>query len=207
MDSNGVQVKDQKDAEKLKAVRFNPLVDYGAQIHDNFKPASKKLGDTSLASDLRVESLKVFSTETRIRYKENMGNFEHSKVVGGASNSNDILSMKHSSQSLFIWILFNLEYRNDTIRIEGELLAKTGLPLATGTLKEAIVELENANIIRRVGAKRTLDYWLFFINPQIIWKGDAKRFYKDVLKYHPEYEANSATKIPSKKSRKRRTSS
>jgi DNA-binding Lrp family transcriptional regulator len=88
---------------------------------------------------------------------------------------------------LFLWILYALRYRGDVVELDFKKMKNVGFQMSPGTFRKSIQELEGNRIIKRIGAKKDDDYWKFFINPQIIFKGDAKGFYSDVIKYHPEY--------------------
>jgi hypothetical protein len=191
----------------LKSVRRNPLTDYAAQIKSNRKRRNKTIGQTTLSDDTRL-SLVGLREDTELGIYDDYGNFNHAKVMASAANRELLLSLMPTTLSLFIWILFNLRYRSDTVEIKYDHAITTGLSVSENTLTNAIKELEAKHVIKRVGTeKRTEEYWLFFINPQILWKGDAKEFYKDVLKYHEEYLPDRTTQIVQGKSRKRKTNS
>ncbi len=175
-----------KQIEKVESAKKNPLANYGLQITDNFRSIRKKIGDTSLAWNGKLELAGITNDEI-FSINENLASFDYSKVITTAHNRDTILSLNPGAQSLFIWILFELDYLSDTVEIEFVSAKRRGLSLAPGTFREAIAELETKKLIKRVGKKRTKDYWLFFINPQVIFKGDAKGFYKAVLEAHPDY--------------------
>lgn len=187
----------------IQGVRFNPLANYELQVEPNKYRKSKKVSETSLADELRLSFIGM-NEDSDISFSDDYGNFKYSKVVDSAANRNSILSMQSSTQSLFIWILFKLDYRSDTVEIRLEEVNATGLSMAPGTFNNSLKELEEKGIIKRIGIQKRLDdYWLFHINPQIIWKGDAKQFYKDVLKYHPEYKPK-VSKLKPKRPYKRK---
>ncbi len=191
----------------ILSVRRNPLADYAAQIKRNTKRRNKSLGQTTLSDDMRL-SLMGFTEDSPIGIIDDYGNFNHAKIMSSAANRDLLLSMAPTTQSLFIWILFNLRYRCDTVEIDYDKAITTGLSVSKNTLAKAINELEAKEVIRRVSTQKGTDeYWLFFINPQILWKGDAKAFYKDVLKYHADYMPEPTPEGTQKRSSKRKTSS
>lgn len=170
----------------IKSVKFNPLANYREQTTDNYITKEKKVRETSLSGNLRLPFAGIDDDDV-LTYKEDMAAFEYSKVICSAKNRNEILSMKPSTQGLFIWIVFALEYRSDTVLITAERINNKGLKLAHPSFLAAIAELEKRRIIKRMGRKRTNEYWSFHINPQYIFKGNAKDFYKDIIACHPEY--------------------
>lgn len=173
--------------EKIKNAKRNPLADYKAQISHKSKAKNKLFGETSLIHD-PLEDFRKTPHNKKIYYREDVGNFEHSKLITGVENRNKIMSLQPNSQKLFLWILFALDYRNETVEIKPEKIIKQGFSMALGTFRKSIEELCQKGIIKRVcNQVKTDEYWIFFINPQIIWKGDSKRYYKDVLKVHPDY--------------------
>jgi hypothetical protein len=179
--------------EYLKSVRFNPLVDYWSQTKGNIRPIETNIGKTSLRNNIMLPMVGIDDkTDLHIFYDAN--NYKFSQVVSTAKNRDLLLLLAPGAQSLFIWILFNLKFRSDTITILYDKVIKTGLTISRGTFNKAIKELENIKVIKRVGIKRTEDYWVFFINCQILWKGNAKLFFQDVLEVHPEYLKRSVKK-------------
>ena len=181
-----MKLTDEQKIEYIQNVRFNPLANYALQVESKPYKRKKKVSETSLADDVRFDLMNL-DEDSNIRITDDYGNFKHSQVISGAANRNLILSMTPTAQSLFIWIHFKLDYRSDTVEIKLEEVNDTGLDISGNTFGNALDELEERNIIKRIGEKRTDEYWLFHINPQIMWKGNAKRFYKDVLEAHPDY--------------------
>ena len=180
-----------KQIKSLQSIRLNPLADYKKQTERRVRNFAKKIKDTSLSGDMRNQFLGL-DEEDDIHFKDDLSNFEHSKLIVSAANRDIIMSLKPTAHYLLFWILFELNYRNDTILLKLEDMSKKGFKLSKNTFKEAISNLEANNIIRRVDNKPKMEnYWLFFINPQIIFKGDALNFYKDVLHYHPDYNSQS----------------
>lgn len=178
---------------KVLNAKLNPLVDYKAQIAVNKKRKGKTIGETSFNDDPRNELYKVPS-DKMIYYRDDMGNFEHAKViVEPVTNRNTIMSLELSSLKLLFWILFQLEYRCETVNINPIEAKRKGLKMALGSIRNSVEELCRKRILKRVNeTPKSIDFWNFFINPQIIWKGDAKKFYKDILNVHPEFlSANS----------------
>jgi hypothetical protein len=171
--------------KKIVSVQYNPLADYKAQIKQNYKECKKKVGETSLSSSIHAHMGQI-PDDMEISYLEDMGSFDYSKVVTTAAFRNTILKTSPCTQSLFLWIIFRLKYRSDTIEIDPDKVKALGLSLSKNSLVKAISELESINLIKRQGNKR-LNYWIFNINPQCIFKGDAKKFYNEVVKAHPEY--------------------
>lgn len=178
---------------KARIARLNPLADYKKQVKNNRKPVKSRYGDTSLSEDARNELWKM-DDDTRVDFWLEMGNFPYFKIMLSASNRDLIFSLKPSSLSLFIFIAFNLDFRADEIKIDFKQCKKQKLNISKGSFIKSIEELESKKVIERIGTKRTPDYWKFFINPQIFFLGDAKKFYKDVLQEHPDYAIASALK-------------
>jgi len=176
----------QKKKLLVEPPSFNPLANYELQITPNIKHREKRIGDTSLREDTRLNYV-GYENESKFYVNEDMGAFDYSKLISSAANRKLILSLKPSAQSLFLWILYELDYKSDTIEVSLARVNKTKFKIVAASLRDAIEELEHHCIIKRIGNKRTSDYWRFFINPQVIFKGDAKQFYKDVIFYHPEY--------------------
>lgn len=173
---------------KIISAKFNPLADYKLQIKANKKPTYKAIKQTSLSNDPRMELMSI-GEEYKISYLEDMGNFEHSKILTSAKNRNLILSLGPNSQKLFIWILFALEYRKDTVQLIHDNMTQLGFQMSPNTFRKSIDDLETKGVIKRVSpTAKSEEYWHFFINPQILFKGDAKRFYNDVSTVHPEYK-------------------
>src|SRR5688572_14440274 len=125
------------ETEKIKAVKENPLCDYKAQIEDKRRPRTKILRETSLAANLKLNFVGI-DDDTEISYRDDIGNFDHSKLLEiNAETKHKIFGLAASTHSLLIWILFNIDYRNDTIRIERNLVRKSGLKLAIGTFAKS----------------------------------------------------------------------
>lgn len=174
-----------KSVEYLKQMKRNPLADYQKQIKANRRTIEKTIGDTSIGDDIRLE-LMGLSPEQKIYIWDEIGDMNFGKLMASAKNRNLIMSLSASTLKLFLWIIYALKFRGDVVTLDLAKMEKLGFQMANGTFRNSIKELEDNKIIRRVGQKKD-DYWMFFINPQILFKGDAKRFYNDVLRHHPEY--------------------
>ena len=175
--------------EKILNAQWNPLADYKAQVSHKSKVRNKRFGETSLIHDI-LEDFRKTPPNKKIYFRDDVGNFEHSKLITGIDNRNTIMSLQPNSQKLFLWILFELDYRMETVEIHPDKIEKLGFIMALGTFRNSIKDLCQKNIIRRVSNKvKTKDYWTFYINPQIMWKGDSKRYYKDVLSVYPHYSS------------------
>lgn len=172
--------------KKIEASRKNPLANYKLQIQHKKMLVEKKIKDTSFKDDFR-ESKWGVNGETRIDFYQEMGNFPHSKLIDNASNRDLIFSLKSTSLQIFVFMLFNLYFRTDEAEINFTKCIKQKLNISKSSFLSAIEELERKGIIRRIGIKRTKDYWKFFINPQLMFKGDAKKYYQDVLEMYPHY--------------------
>lgn len=173
------------DPEYIASVRFNPLADYKLQIKPNKIIEKAPLADTTLGGSVLLD-LAQMTDDDKIGIKEDKGNFPYAKIVTYPLHRDLLLGLMPTTQSLFLWLLFQIEYRSEIVEISLKKVNKS-LKISANTLNQAIAEMETINIIKRVGKKRKEDYWHFFINPQFIWKGDAKKYYKDVTRMHPEY--------------------
>ena len=174
---------------KIISAKLNPLADYKAQVAPNRITKSMKISQTSMSNDPRMDLIRK-SEGSDFTYRPDMGNFDHSKVLTSIDSRNRIMSLNSNSQKLFLWVVFALSYRSDTVKLDFDKMKELGFKMANATFRNSIDDLISKEIIQRVDPKvKSDDYWQFFINPQVIFKGDAKQFYKDVLLVHPEYES------------------
>jgi len=183
--------QDKSDPEYIQNVPFNPLADYSLQTKGKPLKTIKRLGETTLVDDFRL-GLTPLTEDTLIGMYDDTGNLNHMKVMDAAANRDLLLSLDPTTLSLFIWILFKIAYRDETVEIRYELVNAKGLK--ERTFDKAIKQLEANNIIKRIGTKGSGEYWLFHINPQVMWKGNALKYYKEVVKLHPEYKTQSTPK-------------
>lgn len=179
--------------EQIKKVKHNPLVDYSFETRPNIKAMKRHIEDTSLINVLFIEQQTDNGNFTSYEDRDHKN---YTKLVTLAQHRNLILGFKPSTLKLFIWILFKIDYRNDVVNINPESVVSI---LSRAAFKEAIQELEDNNIIKRIGQKRQKDYWDFHFNPIYFFKGDAKQFYKDVIEVHPDYVGKSKVKITIKR--------
>jgi hypothetical protein len=177
-----------EDKMDFTGVRFNPLANYQRQIEPNILRRRKKVKDTNLLDDNQPGFVVGLSGENEILVKEDMAVFDYSKLITSAKNRNVIFSWNTNTIKLFVWLLFVLDYRSDVISLRPENMAKLGFKMAPATFRNSVNELERSGIIKRVNTSpKHENFWSFFINPQVIFKGDAKKFYNDVIKANPDY--------------------
>jgi hypothetical protein len=173
--------------KKITTALRNPLADYAAQIKENRTPDSRAVSETSLSKDIRLPLLGM-EEEDDIDFVVDMGNFPHSKVLLSAANRKTIFSLDSKAQNLFLWIVFMLQFRMDTVILEYNRMKKLGYQASRNTFSDAIEALESKHIIQRINnVPKSLQYWHFFINPQMLFKGDAKTFYRHLIQVHPEW--------------------
>lgn len=168
---------------KIEAAKFNPLADYAKQIKTSSYKNSKKIRDTSLSEHV-VFPLMGLNNDTDISFREEKGNFPFCKLINNAANFHLISSLTPTSGFILLLILMRLEFLSDQVQIPFDKFSKL---LSVNTFNKSIAELESKGIILRIGIKRNFDYWHFFINPQIIYRGDAKKFYKQVIDLNPHF--------------------
>lgn len=176
----------------IRKVKFNPLVDYDYETKPNYRNIERNIQDTSLMGTPFIEH---FANGGKFISREERDHKNYTKLVTLATNRDLLLTLKPSTLKLFLWIMFKLEYRKDVVRITPEDLKAH---LSRFAFNEAIAELEANAILKRIGEKRSKDYWDFNINPYYFFKGDAKQFYKDVIKLHPDYSQKSQVTIEQK---------
>lgn len=178
---------------KIKIARFNPLADYKSLTKTNRRTIKKKFKNTSYADDFRESNWGV-DRETRIDFYQDMSTLPHKKLFDSVKNRRLIFSLSSSASRLFMFILFNLDFRMDEITIRFAACKKQQLYLSNTSFIIGIEELEKKGIIKRIGIKRTPDYWKFFICPQIIFKGDSIKYFSKVLEIHTDYLTASTFK-------------
>ena len=83
-----------EDGEKIKAARRNPLCNYNAQIAVKRKGKKKRVGDTSLGNEPQLGLLGIHD-HTEIKYKEDVGNFDYSKLI----NQEDLMGHEFQRQA------------------------------------------------------------------------------------------------------------
>ncbi|WP_026768520.1 hypothetical protein [Asinibacterium sp. OR53] len=166
----------------------NPLADYIDQIEPNLADFNAPLSDSTL-SQFQYTLGKGVINEGSVKYTREMPNYEFTKVINSAKNRNTILNLSDSAVRLFVYILYEIEHLNDTIDLEYEQVQKKGLGIKSrDTYRKAIDKLSEAKVIKRIGKKpKGVDYHLFHFNPQMLFCGEAKNFYRGVIEAHPEY--------------------
>lgn len=174
--------------ERLKNIKANPLVDYAKETKKSgSRRMQKTIADTSLDDDIRLELIGL-SQKVKIYFKHEVGDINYCKVMSTAKNRTLISGLNANTQKLFLWIVYALKFRGDIVELDLEKMKTLGFQMSIGTFRNSILELQANSIIRRVGIRpKDEDYWMFFINPQILFKGDGKKFYNDVVKHHPDY--------------------
>jgi len=181
------QELDAIDEDTYKKAKRNPLADYILQTKTRPGKLRKKIRDTSLDGDHRLHFANVGDDED-ISINHDYGNFNFCKLIYSAKNRDTVLAMGSNTQKLFLWISYNLEYKTEIIELNYNKPQNAEYGMSLNTFKKSIKELESNNIIRRIGTnEKQDDYWLFHINPQVIFVGDAKRYYEGVVEHHRDY--------------------
>lgn len=190
----------EKKVTDLTVVEFNPLADYKAQMIGRKLNETTKVSNTSLSEEIVLDlDVNKRIKEGDVTFRKTITGFEHSKVISSAENRDILMSLRPTSQRLFIFILFLLEFRDDTITLDYQNMNSLGLKMTNTTFRQAVTDLEAKDIIKRKPVKpREPKYWDFFINPQILFKGDALNFYKDLDKVHPEYKIAQSLTVKKK---------
>lgn len=180
---------DYMDVDVLKNIQQNPLADYKKHTKDDRKSkVQKTLKETSLSGDIRLDFANM-SDDEKILVDHEFDNFDYCKLIYSAANRKLIFSLGANSHKLFMCIMFSLEYKSEIVNLSPTKIKKLGCKMSPGTLRKAIIELTDKKIINRIGSnQKAADYQHFFINPQMVFRGSSKRYYKAVLHYHPDYE-------------------
>lgn len=102
------------------------------------------------------------------------------KVFMSSSSKKRVLQLKPRSFAVLVWMLYNIEYKSDVIEITLENCG-VHVGLTENTFRAAIKDLINAEIIARVSnLPRTSNYHFFYFNPEVLFKGQMFRYFRDL---------------------------
>ena len=175
------------DQEVYRTAGRNPLANYALQTENRVSSVQKRIRDTSLRGDIRLDFAKI-SDDEKVFVRHDYGNFNFCKLMYSAQIRNKVLQMAPNTQKLFLWLIYNLGTKSETIELNFDKKQLVPFGMSRNTFSNAIMELERNEIIKRIGVtKRAADYWMFYINPQVMFVGDAKRYYQGVVEHHPDY--------------------
>ncbi len=185
------------DSTDYSRVKLNPLAQYERLVRPNIRKKQEKLSNTDLIDDKIVFA----SKDHTFHLKEDKSNFNHSKLFD--NNVRLLKSLTPHATKVFLQILMHLNFKCDTIELKPTSKTESGEPeMSRNTFNKAVAELCDKEIISRINSDtKSNEYWTFHINPQIFFRGDEKKFYRNVLNAHPEYTVQSLLQNPKKASK------
>ena len=147
-------------------------VDKGTSINEN----QCKVYDNPF-----IESLIINSTLTsKGIYLER----DHvTKIYVKATNRKAIAELSPKATKLFLWILYIVKFGNDKIKIDLKIYMKECAVLSDKTIRNAITELINKNIIAKTKTKG-----LYYINPSYFFCGSRINQFPDKIVVYQKNE-------------------